>query len=326
MTTGHSNVASGALEPTVLRWLLDTDPSIRWQVMRDLQGAQPDVVARERSRVAREGWGARLLAAQRPDGNWGDGHATPFWRSNLYTLLHLRALGVDPLDARAKRAIDRVRDRVTWGKEFGDSPFFEGEVEPCINGGVLALGGYFGETSERLADRLLGEQLDDGGWNCEAERGAVRSSFHTTICVLEGLREFEQARGGDAAVAAARARGEEYLLQRRLLRRLSTGERIAPRKGGRATPPWTQFVFPHMWQYDALRALDHLRSAGVAPDDRVREAIDAVLEQRQSDGRWLLGGAPRDTFDEHMEGTVGEPSRWITLRAKRVLAWHCARR
>jgi hypothetical protein len=334
MTTRHSDGPSPtiepkiepAIEPAVLRWLLDTDPSIRWQVLRDVQRAPAEVVARERARVAREGWGARLLATQRPDVNWGDGVSTPFWRSNLYTLLHLRALGADPLDAVTQRAIARVRDSVTWGEEFGDSPYFEGEVEPCINGGVLALGGYFGVPSDRLADRLLGEQLEDGGWNCEAERGSVRSSFHTTICVLEGLREFEEARGGDSTVAAARTRGEEYLLQRRLLRRLTTGERIEARKRGKPMPPWTQLIFPSMWQYDVLRALDHLRNAGASPDERMREAIDAVIEQRQPDGRWRLDGTPRDSFDEHMEGKVGEPSRWITLRALRVLDWHAAQR
>ncbi len=321
MTSGTSDSPIAAGDERVLPWLLDTDPSIRWQVMRDLQRAPADTVSRERERVAREGWGARLVAAQRPDGNWGDGVRTPFWRSNLYTLLHLRALGVDPHDPLVRQAIARTRDQVTWGAEFGNAPFFEGEVEPCINGGVLALGGYFGEGSARLVDRLLGEQLADGGWNCDAERGSVRSSFHTTICVLEGLLAIEQGGGASPELRAARLRGEEYLLERRLLRRLSTGERIDARKSGRPMPSFTHFIFPTMWQYDALRALDYLRSAGAQPDERVREAVDEVRAARQPDGRWLLGAAPRDAFDEHMEGVVGAPSRWITLRALRVLDW-----
>jgi hypothetical protein len=149
----------------VVQWLLDSDPSIRWQAMRDLADEPAALVAAERLRVASHGWSAQLLGQQRPDGNWGDGIATPHWRSNLYTLLLLQELGLDPTSAQARRAVDLVRDKVTWGAEFGNSPFFEGEVEPCINGRVVGLGAYFGQTSDRLVDRLLGEQLTDGGWN-----------------------------------------------------------------------------------------------------------------------------------------------------------------
>jgi len=297
----------------VIDWLLDTDPSIRWQVMRDLTDTPEELVTAERSRVASEGWGVRLLDRQRPDGQWGDGVATPFWWSNMYTLLFLRDFGLDPMSARARVAIDRVRDHVTWGPEFGDSPFFEGEVEPCINGRVVALGAYFGERSDRLVDRLLGEQLADGGWNCEAERGSVRSSFHTTICVLEGLLAFEQAFGATTAVTEARRRGEEYLLERRLLRRLSTGEIIEP--------AWTQFAFPTLWHYDVLRALDYLRAGGVLPDARAEDAVATVIRRRQGDGRWLLDVRHRDRLHEEFAGAVGAPNRWITLRALRVLGW-----
>src|SRR5690348_9777051 len=250
---------------TVVDWLLDADPSIRWQVMRDLIGAPADVIATERARIGEQGWGAMLLDLQRPDGNWGDGVDMPLWWTNLYTLLFLRDLGIDPMSARARTAIDRVRSDVTWGPQFGNSPFFEGEVEPCINGRVVALGAYFGERSDRLVDRLLSEQLADGGWNCEAERGSVRSSFHTTICVLEGLLAFEQAFGATPPVTEARRRGQEYLLERRLLRRLSTGDTI--------DPEWTRLAFPPLWHYDVLRALDYLRAAGVPPDARVEEAV-----------------------------------------------------
>jgi hypothetical protein len=313
----HDAARPPSTNDSVVNWLLDADPSIRWQVMRDLTDAPAEMVAAERSRVASEGWGARLLDQQRPDGQWGDGVATPFWWSNMYTLVFLRDLGVDPASERVRMAIGIVKDNVTWGPGFGNSPFFEGEVEPCINGRVVALGAYFGERSDRLVDRLLNEQLADGGWNCEAERGSVRSSFHTTICALEGLLAFEQVFGNTPAVTAARRRAEAYLLDRRLLRRLSTGEVIEPR--------WTWFAFPPLWHYDVLRALDYLRAADVQPDARVEEAIARVLERRQADGRWLLDVRHPDTLYEQLAGRVGEPNRWITLRSRRVLDWHARR-
>jgi hypothetical protein len=314
MTRTGGDVRTEATEDSVIEWLLDADPSIRWQVMRDLTITSAELVAAERSRVATEGWGARLLDQQRPDGQWGDGVATPFWWSNMYTLVFLRDLGIDPACVQAQRAIDLVRSNVTWGPEFGDSPFFEGEVEPCINGRVIALGAYFGVRSDRLIDRLLGEQLADGGWNCEAERGSVRSSFHTTICVLEGLLAAEQAFGDAVPIADARKRAQEYLLERRLLRRSSTGDII--------DPTWTQLAFPTLWHYDVLRGLDYLRSAGVHRDPRVEEAVAIVLERRQRDGRWLLDVRHRNTLHEEMAGSVGDANRWLTLRAMRVLRWH----
>lgn len=311
---------------SVMQWLLNSDPSIRWQVMRDLTDEPDESVAAERSRVASEGWGARLLDLQGPDGTWGDGTSTPKWESTLHTLLLLRDMGLDPSSERARTAVGLVRDKFTWGPEFGDAPFFEGEVEPCINGGVLELGCYFGETRERLLDRLLGEQLVDGGWNCEAERGSVRSSFHTTICVLEGLLEYEKAKGPTAAVTDARVRAQEYLLERRMFRRLSTGEVIKDRK----RPPvqgrdWTRFSFPTTWHYDVLRGLDYLRSAGVEPDERVAEAVGLVAKRRHQNGRWPLHDPHPDPVHIDMEGGAGAPSRWNTLRALRVLDWYSAR-
>jgi hypothetical protein len=310
----RSDVMPGSVNEPIIQWLLDTDVSIRWQVMRDLTDTSAVIVAAERARVALEGGGARLLDQQRTDGQWGDGVTTPFWWSNMYTLLFLRDLGLDPASARARTAIDLVRNHVTWGPEFGNSPFFEGEVEPCINGRVVALGAYFNVRSDHLVDRLLSEQLADGGWNCEAERGSVRSSFHTTICVLEGLLAFEQAFGATVAVTEARSRAQEYLLERRLLRRLSTGEVIKP--------AWTQFAFPTLWHYDVLRALDYLRAAGLQPDARVEEAVAIVIDRRQGDGRWLLDVRHRDTLYEELAGAVGEPNRWVTLCALRVLHWY----
>jgi hypothetical protein len=322
MLLTHKGAHPRSLNDPVVEWLLDSDPSIRWQVMRDFTDARTAIVAAERARVAAEGWGALLLDQQRPDGQWGDGVATPFWWSNLYTLVFLRDLGIDRTSPRVRSAIDRVRDNITWGPGFGDSPFFDGEVEPCINGRVVALGAYFGERRDRLVDRLLSEQLGDGGWNCEAGHGSVRSSFHTTICVLEGLLAFEQAFGATPSVTDARKHAQEYLLDRRLLRRLSTGEVIKDRK---TDQPWTQFAFPPLWHYDVLRALDYLRAARVPPDARVEEAVAIVRERRQDDGRWLLDVRHENTVHEELAGPVGAPNRWITLRALRVLDWYARR-
>jgi hypothetical protein len=309
MNGPYNNTRDGA----VIQWLLDSDPAIRWQVMRDLTSASMDDVAVERTRVASEGYGALLLDQQRPDGQWGDGEAHPFWWTNLYSLIYLRDLGVDPANDRVRAAIDRLATNVTWGPEFGNSPFFEGEVEPCVNGRVVALGAYFGKRSDRLVERLLSEQLADGGWNCEAERGSVRSSFHTTICVLEGLLNFEQAFGHTPHISESRRRGEVYLLERQLLRRKTTGEVI--------NPAWLQLAFPPLWRYDVLRALDYFRSTGAPPDPRCHAAVAAVLERRQSDGRWLPDVQHKDTLYIEFSDPPDVPNRWVTLRALRVMQW-----
>ena len=264
MSDGTTGMGGGA-EPrrcdvmTVIDWLLDSDPSIRWQVMRDLTHEPADVIAAERSRVATEGWGARLLALQAPDGLWGGRPWSHDWTDTFHVLELLRRFGLDPESEQARRAVGLVREHVTWrDPEFetpwADNRFFEGEVEPCINGNVVATGSYFGVDMTPLVDRLLGEQLPDGGWNCEVENGATVSSFGTTINVLEGLLEHERAIGGSAGVREARRRGEAYMLERRLFRRKSTGEVI--------DPDWLQFSFPTWWHYDVLRGLDYLRDAG----------------------------------------------------------------
>ena len=303
----------------VIDWLLDADPSIRWQVMRDLTHEPADVIAAERSRVATEGWGARLLALQAPDGRWGGRPWSQDWTDTFHVLELLRRFGLDPESDGARRAIGLVRERVVWRggapveTPWADNRFFEGEVEPCINGNVVETGAYFGVDMTPLVDRLLGEQLPDGGWNCEVENGAVVSSFGTTINVLEGLLEHERAVGGSAEVADARRRGEEYMLERRLFRRKSTGEVIDPR--------WLQFSFPHWYFYDVLRALDYLRDAEVTPDERVAEAIGVVESNRDPDGRWPLQNVHAGESHFEMEDGEGKPSRWNTLRALRVLDW-----
>jgi hypothetical protein len=307
----------------LLDWLLDADPAVRWQVLRDLADAPSAAVDAERARVATEGWGAQLLAARDEDGLWAGGACFPGdfrgdfsqgqpWTSTFPTLALLQAFGVDPHAPQVREAIDAVRANCRW--EHAGQPFFEGEVEPCINGRTAGLGAYFGVPVDGIVDRLLGEQLEDGGWNCEAENGSVRSSFHTTICVLEGLLAVEQAVGPTPEVAAARQRGEEYLLARRLFRRASTGEV--------ADGDWLQFSFPPQWHYDVLRGLDHFRGTGAAPDPRVEEAVELVRAKQQPDGRWLLENTHRGAVHFPLEDGDGRPSRWNTLRALRVLRWY----
>jgi hypothetical protein len=309
---------------TVIDWLLDSDPSIRWQVMRDLTDAPAEEVAAERARVATEGVGARLLALQAADGRWSGAAWNRGWDSTMHVLLLLRDMGLDPASLEARRALGLVRDRVTWHgcgpQECDGNSFFTGEIEPCINGQVAASGAYFGQDVRGIVDRLLGEQLPDGGWNCEAENGSTRSSFNTTICVLDALLEYEHAVGSSPEVTEARLRGQEYLLERRLLRRRSTGEAIErDRKSGAS---WTCFAFPAWWHYDVLRGLDYFRRAGVAPDERMSEAIDLVASKRDDIGRWLLEIRHPGRMPVDMDEGEGRPSRWNTLRALRVLRWH----
>ena len=310
-------------EPELTSWLLDSDPALRWQVLRDLTGAPATEVARERARVATEGWGARLLALCDGDGQWAGGACFPMdfrgdfsegqpWTSTYPTLGLLRDLGIDPSSEAVRRVIALVRENCRW--EHAGQAFFDGEVEACINGRTVALGAYFEVPVDDLVERLLGEQLTDGGWNCESENGSVRSSFHTTMCVLDGLFEYQRTTGGTAASAAARRRGEEYLLERALLRRLSTGEVV--------DPAWLQFSFPTQWHYDVLRGLDSFRDAGAVADPRLAEAISVVRERRQADGAWLLENTHPGPVHFAMENGDGRPSRWNTLRALRVLDWY----
>ena len=303
----------------VIDWLLDSDPAVRWQVMRDLTDAPADVVAAERSRVATEGWGARLLELQAPDGLWA-GMAFSQERTDTFHVLELlRRLGLDPASEQARRALGLVREHVTWGDgawwnpPWAESRYFEGEVEPCINGNVVSTGSYFGVDMTPLVERLLGEQLEDGGWNCEVENGATVSSFGTTINVLEALLEHERAIGVSDRVGEARRRGEAYMLERRMFRRKSTGEVI--------DPSWLQFSFPTWWHYDVLRGLDYLRDAGITPDDRMAEAIGIVEGNRDAEGRWPLQNPHGGESSIEMDDGEGKPSRWNTLHALRVLGW-----
>jgi hypothetical protein len=293
-------------------WLMDSDPAIRWQAMRDLTDAPADDVAEERGRVAREGWGAQLLAAQDADGRWGGGTFFPRGTGTSDTLHLLYRFGPDPADETVQRAIAPVHEAARWDYD-PTMKFFDGEVEPCINGRTVAVGAYFGQDVGGIVDRLLTEQMADGGWNCEQENGSTRGSFDSTLNVLEGLLEYETSVGPDADVQAARVRGEEYLLERRLLRRLADGDIPQER--------WLSLAFPDAWQYDVARVLDYLRAARPAPDERMAEAIAILGSKVGADDRWRLEVAHHDESTVDLEEPVGQPSRWLTLRALRVLRW-----
>ncbi len=302
-------------------WLLDGDPAIRWQAARDLLGRSARAVAGERRRVAQEGWGARLLALQDPSGQWSGGIYTPKWTSTTYTMLLLRDLGLLPGHAQALKACRLLLDR-GLGRDGGiDYSRPRRESEACISGMVLSLAARFrlrDERVERLADHLLRRQMKDGGWNCQDLRGATHSSFHTTILVLEGLRDYQTSDGLQAApVRQAERQGREFFLRHRLFRSHRTGEVVHP--------AMTRFAFPPRWHYDVLRGLEYLRSAGVTPDERVAEAIDLVASKRDDDGRWPLETRYPGVMPVEIDAGEGQPSRWNTLRALRVLDWYSAR-
>ena len=311
----------------VIDWLLESDPAIRWQVLRDLADAPEAEWQAERVKVETEGWGAKLLSHQDADGQWAGGAFLPAdyseekwhalgqaWTATCFSLQQLYDFGLDPSSRRARRTVDLIGRNSRW--DHDGQPYWEGEVEECINARTVTAGVYFGIEVSPIVARLLGERQPDGGWNCERCNGSHRSSFHTTINVLEALLAYEQARGASPQTLAARAAGEDYLLKRYLFRRLETGEPVDER--------YLLFLHPSRWRYDILRGLDYFRSAGLAteslPDPRLSEAIAHLRSRRLQDGTWPLDWQMKGPVWFEME-EVGKPSRWVTLRALRILRW-----
>lgn len=315
-------------DAATIDWLLESDPAIRWQVMRDLLDAPEAEWRAERAKVETEGWGARLLSHQDADGQWAGGAFVPKdfgpdewreegqpWTATFSSLSLLREFGLDPSSERARWTALAIGRNSRWDE--GGQPYWQGEVEECINGRTVADGAYFGVDVSPIVERLLGERLADGGWNCERANGSTRSSFASTINVLEGLLEYERATGGTPESREARRSGEEYLLKRNLFRRLGNGEP--------ADEKFLSFLHPSRWRYDILRTLDYFRAAatltGTAPDPRLGEAIGHLRARRSADGTWPLDWSPRGRVWFELEDGPGHPSRWITLRALRVLRW-----
>jgi len=308
-------VTSRPSSDETIQWLLEGDPAIRWQALRDLIGAAEGTVERERRKVAREGWGGCLLARQDPEGTWAGGLYSPKWTSTTYTMLLLRDFGLPVTNWQAKRACTLLLER-GFQKDGGVNYGWRGGSETCVTGMVLSILSYFEYNDGRvdsLANHLLEEQMSDGGWNCRRRRGASHSSVHTTISVLEGLWHYQRYRARRLqAVQAAQRLGREFLLAHRLFRSHRTGEIIKP--------IFIRFSFPPRWHYDILRALDYFQSVKAPCDQRLAEAIDIVLGSRGEDGSWPLQNSYKGKTYFELE-RVEAPSRWNTLRALRVLRW-----
>ncbi|MFI6306230.1 squalene cyclase [Amycolatopsis thailandensis] len=311
----------------MIPWLLDSDPALRWQVERDLAHEAPEVWEATRARIATEGFGARLLAHQGPDGQWAGGAFFPAgfsglssreevgqpWTATTWSLNTLREWGLDAGVLRGTAGLLAANSR--W--EYDDLPYWGGEVDCCINAWTLANGLWLGADVTSLASWFTEHQQPDGGWNCEWVSGSKRSSVHSTLNSLKGLLSFEAATGGTSASRAARRTGEEYLLERGLFRRLSTGAVIAP---------WIAvFAYPFRWFYDVLNAADYFREAslhdGTAPDPRMAEAVELIRSARQPDGTWLQAHRHAGRVWFEVDVAAGEPSKWLTLYGTRVLNW-----
>jgi hypothetical protein len=300
-------------------WLMEGDPAIRWQTMRDLLGASKAKWQVERSTVATTGWGARLLAHQDAQGTWGGGVYTPKWTSTTYTLLQLRELGLDHEHPAAQRGTNIVLDELL-GQE-NTKRFSERlkELDLCIVGMCLTLAVYFRVDDfrrEAIAQRLLEQEMPDGGWNCSLNKysGATHSSFHTTFNVLDGVREYLEAghRKHRAAFQKAEQRALELVLQHKLFRSDKTDKIIHPK--------FTTFAYPYRWHYDVMRGLDYMQRAGAPRDERAQEAIELVRTRHRADGLWSVYEPYAGKVFFRME-TNSVPSRWNTLRALRVLRW-----
>lgn len=312
-----------------LDWLLDSDPALRWQVERDLVGAPAEVWEATRARIPTEGFGAQLLALQDGDGQWAGGAFFPAgfdfdgpeadegqpWTATTWTLNSLREWGMPADPLKTNNTAELLAEHSRW--EYEDLPYWDGEVDCCINGWTLANGAWLGADVTGIADWFVEHRLADGGWNCEWVEGSGRSSFHSTLNSLKGLLAYEAATGGSGPSRAARHSGQEYLLQRNLFRRLSTGDRVGP---------WVDsFSYPFRWVYSVLNAADLFREVslldGTAPDPRLAEAIEMIRAARQPDGTWLQASRHPGRVWFEVDVAPGEPSKWLTLIGTRVLTW-----
>ncbi len=296
----------------IISWLLEGDVSIQYQVHRDLFSEDRQDL---RGRIESEGWGAAYLACQRENGHWGRSFYQPKWTSTHYTLLDLRNLCIS-------QNIDRIRTTIAGiskeerGRDGGIHPSGSANnSDVCINGMFLNYGSYFMADEQDLqpaVDFILSQRMADGGFNCRLNRsGAVHSSLHTTLSAAEGIREY--ARNGYQyriqELLEAEKSSVEFMLQHRLFLSDRTGEVIHP--------GFLKLAYPGRWRYDILRALDYLRLANVNFEERLKPALNQLIKKRRKNGTWSCS---KHTGNTHFEmETGGQPSRWNTLRALRVL-------
>ena len=298
---------------SILQWLLEGDASIRYQAQRDLL-KKDDPSLQEQ--ISKEGWGAQYLSLRNSRKQWGKDFYQPKWTSTHYTLLDLRNLCMSPQQKEARETIDLIlkqykgRDGgINAAKSLTDS-------DVCINGMFLNYAAYFRADEEMLhsvVDFILGQHMPDGGFNCHSNRiGAVHSSLHTTLSVAEGILEYSRNgyRYRLADLKRAGSRSEEFMLVHKLYQSHRTGKTIHP--------SMLRIPYPSRWYYDILRALDYFRLAGVPYDERMKDALTILLAKRRSDQRWPLQAAHPGKRHFDME-KPGQPSRWNTLRALRVL-------
>ena len=316
---------------SLIAWLLDSDPALRWQVERDLLHESPDTWEATRARISAEGFGARLLELQDSDGQWAGGAFFPAdfdfdspeaaegsgqpWTATTWTLNSLREWGLEPAVLRERRTAELLAENSRW--EYENRPYWSGEVDCCINAWTVANGVWLGADITGIVDWFLEHRLPDGGWNCEWVEGSTRSSFHSTLNSLNGLLAYDAATGGTEATSAARRAGEEYLLQRGLFRRLSTGEPVAP---------WVdRFAYPFRWSYSVLNASEYFRQVslheGTMPDPRMADAIELIRAARRPDGTWLQARRHPGRVWFEVDTPAGVPSKWLTLFGTRMLAW-----
>ena len=316
------------IDGSLTSWLLDSDPALRWQVERDLLHEPPEVWEATRARITTEGFGSQLLALQDPDGRWAGGAFFPAgfsfdakeregqpWTATTWSLNALREWGLDPAVLRERRTAELLAESCRW--EYDDLPYWGGEVDCCINGYTVANGVWLGADVDGIVDWFLEHRMADGGWNCEWMEGSTRSSFHSTLNSLKGLLAYDVATGGSDVTREARRGAEEYLLKRGLFRRLSTGQRLAD---------WVnRYVYPFRWYYSVLNAAEYFRQSalldGTPPDPRMGEAIEMIRAARRPNGTWIQDGRHRGRVWFEVDVPAGEPSKWLTLYATRVLDW-----
>ena len=313
----------------VTEWLLDSDPALRWQVERDLLGEPESVWQATRARVATEGMGARLLALQGEDGQWAGGAFFPAdfdfegpeaapgagqpWTATTWSLNSLREWGLDA--SALEGTAEKIAANSRW--EYDDLPYWGGEVDCCINAFTLANGTWLGADVSSLPQWFVDHQMDEGGWNCEWVEGSTRASVYSTLSSIDGILWYEKATGGTPELTAARKKAQEYLLERRILYKVTTGEPVRPGVD--------LLAYPQRSKYNVLHAVNYFRDAslydGVEPDPRLAEAVEVIRRQRQPDGTWLQGYRYPGRVWFEQDVPVGEPSKWVTFLALRALDW-----